>query len=143
MGIYSTECPTCHEIYYWYSGNASADQRCQNCKKPKSQDKIEEKKMDYEQAHLDSLNKVISVQNELITFLKAEVERLRVFQYTNSSPITYPTNPCDQITYTTSGGPTPPITGGTLPLGSQQLSTTDGTELHLDFSKTLQGTPRT
>ena len=133
-------------IYYLYSGNASADQRCQNCKKPKSQDKIEEKKMDYEQAHLDSLNKVISVQNELITFLKAEVERLRVFQYTNSSPITYPTYPTypwDQIIYATSGGPTPPITGGTLPSGSQQLSTTDGTELHLDFSKTLQGTPRT
>ena len=47
--------------------------------------------MDYEQAHLDSLNKVISIQNELITYLKAEIERLKASQIvtTPSGPLPY------------------------------------------------------
>ena len=52
--------------------------------------------MDYQQAHLDSLNKVIAVQNELIAFLKAEIERLNTASIFINTPntITSPnTNP--------------------------------------------------
>ena len=89
MGLYTINCPQCKAPYYWFSGSNSADQRCPACKNPQ-QDKKEENRMDYEQAHLDGLNKVISVQNELITFLKAEVERLKLSQLYIGPPTVTP-----------------------------------------------------
>ena len=99
MGLYSINCPICGQIYNWFSGNI--DQRCYECRAQdqtytttstnQNEDIAKEDTMDYEQLHLDSLNKIISVQSELISFLKAEIDRLKTPQINiNPPPINYP-----------------------------------------------------
>lgn len=98
MGLYPADCPQCKRTFLWFSGN-SLDQVCQQCKN-------KEVPMDYEQAHLDSLNKVISVQNELIGYLKAEIERLKLSQLYIGSPNVTPGTPIDR-TYPSNPNPSP------------------------------------
>lgn len=83
MGLYTITCPICAKQHSWFSGNA--DQRCLDCKNPTARSS-EENKMDYQQAHLDALNKVISTQNELINYLKTEIERLKASQLVLNPP---------------------------------------------------------
>jgi phage FluMu protein Com len=71
MGLYLLACPHCQTVFNWFSG--SADQLCPGCR---SLNNTKEKTMDHQQLHMDALNKVISTQNELITFLKNEIQRL-------------------------------------------------------------------
>jgi hypothetical protein len=97
MGIYSINCPNCNKEFQWFSGNV-ANQLCPDCSglnaiKAQMNCDIEKvNNMDYEQLHLDSLNRVIAIQNEFIAYLKAEVERLRAPQI-NLTPPTYPQYP--------------------------------------------------
>lgn len=58
-----------------------------------------EKTMGQEINLLDSLNKIISVQNELIGFLKAEVERLKTSQITINPVPSAPTGPVNPYPY--------------------------------------------
>lgn len=63
--------------------------------------------MDYTQAHLDSLNKVISVQTEFIAFLKSEIERLKIPSISFNSPLTAPN--CPPFTQHPSWPANPPL----------------------------------
>jgi hypothetical protein len=111
------------------------DQRCQRC----INDSLEKKenKMDYEQAHLDSLNKVIRIQDELITFLKAEVERLKATKVGEPFPfypgvvnpiypgIIYPQEPNQVPSY-----PGYPVYPGYNPLSPPfTVTSTNGTDI--------------
>lgn len=85
MGLYYINCPECGATCQWFSGDP--DSRCFKCRgtnKPNVKDK--EDSMDYEQRRYDDLNKIISVQDQLIQFLKAEVERLKASQPSISYP---------------------------------------------------------
>lgn len=117
MGVYSVKCPGCNSSHMWFSG--SLDQRCQSCINGKDK----ESNMDREQMLYDALHKTIGVQNELIAFLKSEIERLKLSQlyiapYKDPN-IFPPTNPSFWPLTT----PTPPFTitsVGGLPPGSVQ-----------------------
>lgn len=87
MGIFFVKCPTCDSRHQWFSG--ILDQRCLSCRN-------KENIMDHEQAHLDALNKVILIQSELILYLKAEIERLKLSQIYINAP-TSPFNPINPV----------------------------------------------
>ena len=81
MGIYTVNCQGCERPFQWFSGNVSAGQYCEECKKPKeSSVKMEYKEVEY-------LNQIINLQKDLIEYLKAEVARLK------SEPVYVPYNP--------------------------------------------------
>ena len=93
MGLYQINCPECNKLCMWFSGNV-LDQRCSSCKiKPAVK---KEDVMSNNQQLLDSMQQIIAVQNELINFLKNEVERLKsvgivtISQSPNSPNIIYP-----------------------------------------------------
>jgi hypothetical protein len=69
MGIYTISCEGCSNKFTWFSG--SADQFCDECKKPKSS------LIDQEKSESDHLNHIIKLQANIIDLLKAEIERLK------------------------------------------------------------------
>ena len=87
MGIYVVDCVSCKKSFQWFSGTVSTTgQVCPECQKPQETPK-KSKKMNNQKEQIESLKQVISVQTDLINYLKAEVERLKVSQiYINGQP---------------------------------------------------------
>ena len=90
MGTYSIKCSNCNKPFLWFSGN-TGDQRCHECKGPQEIPKKKEK-MESENEQLQTLKQLISVQQDLICYLKAELERLTAIQ-TSANDSLPPTNP--------------------------------------------------
>lgn len=111
MGIYPINCPQCGDQFNWFSGNTT-DQRCLKCKQPKESNMITEAQL------IQALEGTIKAQDQLITYLKAEISRLNLIQnpivqqYTpgipQQIPPTWPFNPLYPTTppwIVTSSGP--------------------------------------
>ncbi len=89
MGLYPVTCPSCNGLHTWYSGDL--DQRCDNCKNKKDDN------MTNDQELINALKSTISAKDDLITHLKAEIERLKLSQLyigpqTNNPPLAIPPN---------------------------------------------------
>ena len=87
MGFYPVECLSCHKPFRWFSG--SHTQICIECEKPKKEEMI----MNNETKETEYLNQIIKLQGDLISFLKAEVERLKVSSYYYGTDPLGPQNP--------------------------------------------------
>lgn len=148
MGIYTVKCNACGLLYAWFSGNQSAADTCPNCAMKSGAKNVEiapgETKMTTnDQPLIDALKDAIKAKDELIAYLKMEVDRLKLAQINPvviQPGITYPEAPfipgfpgVGQPWYQP---PTPPyvVTSGAtststfigkdgLPLGSVQIST--------------------
>ena len=83
MGVYPVHCPECKLPNYWYSGN-TVDQRCPLCRSAKKENLPMAGTPD--QHMIEALKVTIAVQKDLITHLKAEVERLKTAQIYIGSP---------------------------------------------------------
>jgi hypothetical protein len=154
METSKTLCSVC-EFRYIYNKDNDLDWKCTDCRLYQSQERKDqmENKKEEPQNLTEALNKTISVQNELISFLKAEVERLKVTINTyqnipgtnipqvNPIPMQVPYNPnfiypnppfittCDNMTITSPSSTTAFTKGYVCPTAT---STTD----HIYFTQT-------
>ncbi len=82
MGIYSIKCINCAKLFNWFSGN-TGNQTCPDCQK--------ETPMSNELQLIEALKTTVSVQADLISHLKAEVQRLNASQlYISTQPYISP-----------------------------------------------------
>jgi hypothetical protein len=95
--------------------------------------------MDHEQANLDALNKIIALQAELITFLKAENARLTASQIVYQPPAAPFTQPAYPWTPVSPVWPSQPYYGTTGdPIPGSNIIITNASD-HLDFGKAKVG----
>lgn len=97
MGIYPIECPICRKETPWFNGNL--DLRCSSCKEKdfvsivSTSNGSEPVSINISPSYkdlCDSLKETIEAKDMLITYLEAEVARLKLSQTPTNAPQTIP-----------------------------------------------------
>ena len=126
MGVYLVPCALCEKDFQWFSGNAGYEQICSDC--------LNKKEASMDKNYVDSMKKTIEVQDELIKFLKTEIDRLK---NTVTAPQIYPGSPIDPAFGLPYWHPNPIIAPNTVPWINP--TTTPGTPLGPPYVITSTG----